>query len=54
MLWTKKGVLTKEERRQVRDEQDVMAREVPVVGERCKARILTQPPYDPSGGKLRS
>jgi dimethylglycine dehydrogenase len=28
--------------------------EVPVVGERCKARLLLRPPYDPSGARLRS
>ena len=33
VLWTRKAVLTKEERRQSRDEQNAMAREVPLVGE---------------------
>ena len=39
VLWTKKAVLTKEERRQVRDEQDAMVRAVPQVGD-CQRFFL--------------
>ena len=33
LLWTRNAVLTKEERRQAREEQNAMAREVPLVGD---------------------
>ncbi len=32
VLWTRRGVLTKEERKQMREEQDALARECPLVG----------------------
>ncbi|WP_158803503.1 ATP-binding protein [Acidisoma sp. L85] len=33
VLWTRKGVLTKEERKQMKEEQDALARELPRVGD---------------------
>lgn len=33
VLWTRRGVLTKEERKQMKEEQDALARECPLVGE---------------------
>src|SRR3984885_10627293 len=33
VLWTRKGVLTKEERKQMKEEQDALAREMPRVGD---------------------